>query len=379
MQALGCVLLFLAVQQMVPAYSEGTWCYDSQDPKCGSTLWTLDLVPLGPTHWKELAPACGGPTQSPINIDLHLVQKDSTLQPFIFQGYNLAPPGPWSLENDGHTVLLHMDTGLQNGLEIWGAGLPPPAYRALQLHFHWGAPGHTGSEHSLDGQRYSMEMHIVHINKKYQSMEEARRHPDGLAVLAVLLAEQDQDNANFSAIVLGLKNVSIPGVSVNMTSTFPLSSLLPSPLGLLRYYRYSGSLTTPGCEPSVLWTVFENAVPIGRVQVGSLPLPWARLPTSDGFNPPLLALLPPHLNPSFFPLNTQVAQFQTVPQAGMLGLHPEPLTDNFRPLQPLGGRSILASPKASIRAAAPPGSPILAGVHRALLVLGLSLVVWQDP
>uniref|UniRef100_A0A8C5YPT4 carbonic anhydrase n=1 Tax=Marmota marmota marmota TaxID=9994 RepID=A0A8C5YPT4_MARMA len=328
MQALGCALLFLAVQLMVPAYSEGTWCYDSQDPKCG------------PTHWKELAPACGGPTQSPINIDLHLVQKDSTLQPFIFQGYNLAPPGPWSLENDGHTVLLHMDTGPQNGLEIWGAGLPPPAYRALQLHFHWGAPGHTGSEHSPDGQHYSMEMHIVHINTKYQSMEEARRHPDGLAVLAVLLAEQDQDNVNFSAIVLGLKNVSIPGVSVNMTSTFPLSSLLPGPLGLLRYYRYSGSLTTPGCEPSVLWTVFENAVPIGRVQV---------------------------------------AQFQTVPQAGMLGLHPEPLTDNFRPLQPLGGRRILASPKASIRSAAPPGSLILAGVHRALLALGLSLVVWQDP
>ncbi|XP_058427785.1 carbonic anhydrase 15-like [Marmota monax] len=311
MQALGCALLFLAVQLMVPAYSEGTWCYDSQDPKCG------------PTHWKELAPACGGPTQSPINIDLHLVQKDSTLQPFIFQGYNLAPPGPWSLENDGHTVLLHMDTGPQNGLEIWGAGLPPPAYRALQLYFHWGAPGHTGSEHSLDGQHYSMEMHIVHINTKYQSMEEARRHPDGLAVLAVLLAEQDQDNVNFSAIVLGLKNVSIPG-----------------PLGLLRYYRYSGSLTMPGCEPSVLWTVFENAVPIGPVQV---------------------------------------AQFQTVPQAGMLGLHPEPLTDNFRPLQPLGGRRILASPKASIRSAAPPGSPILAGVHRALLALGLSLMVWQDP
>uniref|UniRef100_A0A8C9UPB8 Carbonic anhydrase n=1 Tax=Spermophilus dauricus TaxID=99837 RepID=A0A8C9UPB8_SPEDA len=321
MQVLGCALLFLAVQLMVPAYSEGTWCYNSQDPKCG------------PTHWKELAPACGGPTQSPINIDLHLAQKDSTLQPFIFQGYNLAPPGPWSLENDGHT-------GLQNGLEIWGAGLPPPAYRALQLHFHWGAPGHTGSEHSLDGQRYSMEIHIVHINIKYQSMEEAQHHPDGLAVLAVLLVEQDQDNANFSPIVLGLKNVSIPGVSVNMTSTFLLSSLLPGPLGLLCYYRYSGSLTTPSCEPSVLWTVFENAVPIGRVQV---------------------------------------AQFQTVPQAGMLGLHPEPLTDNFRPLQPLGGRSILASPKASIRAAAPPGSPILAGVHRALLVLGLSLVVWQDP
>lgn len=58
------------------------------------------------------------------------------------------------------------------------------------------------------------------------------------------------------------------GVSVNLTS-FPLASLLPSALGLLRYYRYSGSLTTPGCQPAVLWTVFENPVPIGHTQVGA--------------------------------------------------------------------------------------------------------------
>lgn len=50
-----------------------------------------------------MAPACGGPAQSPINIDLHLVQQDPTLGPFIFQGYSSAPPGPWTLENDGHT------------------------------------------------------------------------------------------------------------------------------------------------------------------------------------------------------------------------------------------------------------------------------------
>uniref|UniRef100_A0A8D2B6M5 Carbonic anhydrase n=1 Tax=Sciurus vulgaris TaxID=55149 RepID=A0A8D2B6M5_SCIVU len=284
--------------------SAGTWCFDSQDPKCG------------PTHWKELAPACGGPIQSPINIDLRLVQQDSSLQPFVFQGYNLAPP-----------VLLHMDTSPQNHLEMWGAGLPSPAYRAQQLHFHWGAPGHTGSEHSLDGKHYSMEMHVVHINTKYQSLGEAHL-PDGLAVLAVLLAEQNQDNANFSAIVLGLNDVSSPGVSVNMTSTFPLASLLPGPLVLLHYYPYSGSLTTPGCEPTVLWTVFKNTVPIGHLQL---------------------------------------AQFQAVPQAGMLGLHPEPLRDNFRPLQPLGGPAV------------PPVSPILAGVHGALLGLGLSLVLWQNP
>ncbi|XP_032451336.1 carbonic anhydrase 15-like isoform X3 [Lynx canadensis] len=200
------------------------------------------LVSAGPTHWKEMAPACGGPAQSPINIDLHLVQRDPTLGPFILQGYNTAPPGPWTLENDGHTVLLHIDAGPQSHLEIRGAGLPLPAYRALQLHFHWGGPGRAGSEHSLDGQRRPME-------------------------------EQDTDNANFSVLVSSLKNVSERGVSVNLASTFPLSSLLPGASGLSRYYRYSGSLTTPGCQPAVVWTVFEDAVPIGRSQVGPPPFP----------------------------------------------------------------------------------------------------------
>ncbi|XP_070132097.1 carbonic anhydrase 15 isoform X3 [Equus caballus] len=278
-------LSFLALLLVVDADSEGAWCYDSQDPKC-------------------------------------------------------APPGPWTLENDGHTVLLHVDTGPQSRLEMQGAGLPLPAYRALQLHFHWGGPGRAGSEHSLDGQRRPMEMHVVHMNTRYQSMGEARVHPDGLAVLAVFLAEQDSDNANFSALVSGLKNVSARGVSVDLASTFPLASLLPGASGLSRYYRYWGSLTTPGCEPAVLWTVFEDAVPIGRAQV---------------------------------------AQFQSVPQAGPPGSQPAPLTENFRPQQPLGGRRVSASPGASVRGAAPAPAPRLARVRGALLGLALSLCLQPGP
>ncbi|XP_045881395.1 carbonic anhydrase 15-like [Meles meles] len=328
MRSQGFALTFLIVPLLVCGDSNDTWCYDSQDPKCG------------PTHWKEMAPACGGPAQSPINIDLHLVQRDPTLGPFIFQGYNSAPPGPWTLENNGHTVVLHVDAGPESLLEIRGAGLPLPAYRALQLHFHWGGPGQAGSEHSLDGQRRPMEMHVVHMNTRYQSLGEARSHPDGLAVLAVQLVEQDTDNANFSALVSGLKNVSQRGASVNLTSTFPLASLLPGASGLLRYYRYTGSLTTPGCQPAVVWTVFEDPVPIGRAQV---------------------------------------AQFQTVPQAGVPGSSPTPLTENFRPQQPLGGRRVSASFCASIHEAASAPAPFLARVHGALLGLGLNLWLQQDP
>ncbi|XP_045145569.1 carbonic anhydrase 15-like isoform X1 [Echinops telfairi] len=302
MLAAGFTLTLLMVLPGTRADLEGAWCYDSQDPTCG------------PTHWKEVAPACGGPAQSPINIDLHLVWRDPTLGPFIFKGYNAAPPGPWILENDGHTVLLRVDTGQQSRLEIHGGGLPPSVYRARQVHFHWGAPAYAGSEHSLDGQRYAMEMHVLHVNSRFRSMREALGHPDGLAVLAVLLTEQDTDNPSFSVLVSGLKNVSARGLSTELASTFSLASLLPASSSLGRYYRYSGSLTTPGCQPAVLWTVFQDTVPIGRAQV---------------------------------------AQFQTLLAAGPPGSGPTPLADNFRPQQPLGSRRVTASPGALVRAAAP--------------------------
>lgn len=62
-------------------------------------------------------------------------------------------------------------------------------------------------------------------------------------------------------------------------------------------------------------------------------------------------------------------------QAGLPGSHPAPLTENFRPQQPLGGRRVSASPGASICAAASAPAPTLARVHTALLGLWL----WQSP
>lgn len=40
-----------------------------------------------------------------------------------------------------------------------------------------------GSEHTVDGNFYFGELHIVHANTKYPSLEEVLAAPDGLAVL----------------------------------------------------------------------------------------------------------------------------------------------------------------------------------------------------
>lgn len=53
------------------------------------------------------------------------------------------------------------------------------------------------------------------------------------------------------------QEVSIPG--------FSIEELLPKRPE--EYYRYRGSLTTPPCYPTVLWTVFRNPVEISQQQV----------------------------------------------------------------------------------------------------------------
>ncbi|XP_038619708.1 carbonic anhydrase 15-like [Tachyglossus aculeatus] len=140
------------------------------------------------------------------------------------------------------------------------------------------------------------------------------------------------DNANYNSIVAGLKNVSHRGDSVDL-STFRLDQLLPSPANLSRYYRYTGSLTTPDCNQNVLWTVFEEQVSIGRLQL-------------DLFVSTALSSAP--------------------------GDPPVRMINNFRPTQPRRGRPVLASRDATVSAAPPSAPPPLALLSA---LLGLRLVL----
>ena len=56
-------------------------------------------------------------------------------------------------------------------------------YNVLQLHFHWGSDDTKGSEHFYDGKAYPLEVHIVHINSKYNGdVDTILASVDGLAV-----------------------------------------------------------------------------------------------------------------------------------------------------------------------------------------------------
>ena len=61
------------------------------------------------------------------------------------------------------------------------------AYTLDQFHGHWGETDDCGSEHTLDGRPFAGEIHFVHWNRKYGTMDKACEHRDGFAVVGVFL------------------------------------------------------------------------------------------------------------------------------------------------------------------------------------------------
>ena len=81
-----------------------------------------------------------------------------------------------------------------------------PRFNFLQLHWHWGSDSSKGSEHTLDGKEFPIEIHLVHVNTKYLNDDgspsvENLNQPDGLAVLGVFYEISEEDNAGLTTVL----------------------------------------------------------------------------------------------------------------------------------------------------------------------------------
>ncbi|XP_056428831.1 carbonic anhydrase 12 isoform X3 [Hyla sarda] len=211
----------------------------------------------GENSWATKYSFCGGVYQSPLDFHGSILQYDSTLKPIQLYGYNASSTDYFTISNNGHTVSMSLLPSMY--LEI-----PPFRYIASQLHFHWGSlADQKGSEHCIGGRRYPAEMHIVHYNSKYADVSTAMEAADGLAVLGILI-EIGSFNPSYDKIISQLTNIKYKGQNIQIPG-FNVQHLIPERLD--EYYRYEGSLTTPPCNPSVLWSVFRNHVFISEEQL----------------------------------------------------------------------------------------------------------------
>ena len=130
---------------------------------------------------------------------------------------------------------------------------------------------------------------------RYGSLAKAAAKPDGLAVLGTFFHIQKEDNSVFSDLTKKLQQIQEPHEISENLSGLSLASFIPS-MGskTTEFFRYEGSLTTPGCYESVTWTVFRHSLAISEEQMAS----FRALYDGQG----------------------------------------QPLVNNFRPVQPLNGR-----------------------------------------
>lgn len=103
---------------------------------------------------------------------------------------------------------------------------------------------------------------------------------------------------------------------VVMDDDFSLRDLLPN--SMAKFYRYSGSLTTPACNEIVTWTVFDEAITASEKQVSQL----NESALVDGLI-------------EFLCCSAQLAQFRKLKSEDG-----DQLVNNYRPPQPLLGRTV---------------------------------------
>lgn len=189
----------------------------------------------GPEHWGEINEdyaLCGaGKTQSPINIS-SAYSTDIIDISFDYSESAL------NILNNGHTIQVNYDAGSSityNGV----------TYDLLQFHFH------HPSEHTVEGVATPLEVHFVH------------RDADGnLAVVGVMLAEGEADNAAFAAVFASLP--AEKSEVETLDATISAADMLPQ---TATYFTYSGSLTTPPCSEGVRWLVMQEPVTLGAAQI----------------------------------------------------------------------------------------------------------------
>jgi len=265
----------------------------------GPKHWTYDGE-HGVDKWAEDFEKCAGAKQSPIDLN-PATATSANFHPLYFGNYHVSDSN-MRITNNGHSALLSLPKSYpETKLPYIKDGGLHSKFILAQIHFHWGSDDSKGSEHTLKSKRYAAEIHFVHYNKKYVTFPNSTMHPDGLAVVGVFVAVGEEDNKGFEPIAAALEHVMKTSDESLLKTPTTLMDLLPASRS--KFYRYSGSLTTPGCQEIVTWTVFDSPIVVSHMQLAK----FRKLMTDDG----------------------------------------KPMVDNYRPVQKLGERTVYVRSSAS--------------------------------
>jgi len=206
---------------------------------------------------------CGGAKQSPIDIVSGSATLPAALIPLVLGNFESNTLKKMEMSTNTHTININFPY-LSDLPYLLGGGLPG-RFIFHAMHFHWGTDSTQGSEHTVDSVKYPAEMHMVFYNSKYADVFEALNYADGLAALGTLIKVQENDNPEFQSIIDEVKLVDLEDKYKKQFTAVKLRNLLPKNAN--KFYRYSGSLTTPTCNEAVTWTLLQTPVGLSENQL----------------------------------------------------------------------------------------------------------------
>ncbi|XVF20263.1 hypothetical protein REPUB_Repub11eG0182700 [Reevesia pubescens] len=229
---LACIFFIVLVLHSCPAKSqevedETEFDYDINSEK-------------GPAKWGEIHAnwsACSnGTMQSPIDMSNERVKTVSYLGR-LKRSYK---PSNATLRNRGHDMMLRWE-GDAGSIEINGT-----EYALNQCHWH------SPSEHTINGRRYDLEVHMVHESA------------DGKVAVVGIMYKIGRPDSFLSSLIDHLRAITDVTDAESAVGVIDPRHLK---IGSRKYYRYIGSLTIPPCHENVVWSIVRKVRTVTREQV----------------------------------------------------------------------------------------------------------------
>uniref|UniRef100_A0A8C2TBI6 protein-tyrosine-phosphatase n=1 Tax=Coturnix japonica TaxID=93934 RepID=A0A8C2TBI6_COTJA len=222
------------------------------------------INPIKPKSYFMKWKSCNGAKQSPINIDEDLTQVNVNLKKLKFHGWEKETGEDTFIRNNGKTVEIN----LTNDYYVSGGGLDT-VFKASKITFHWGKcnASSDGSEHSLEGQKFPLEMQIYcYDGDLFTDFEEAVKGNGKLRALSILFKVKKKCMCHYQALKQQMFKLNLKGFRKQAAlEPFVLLNLLPNATD--KYYTYNGSLSAPPCSETVEWIVFKDTISISEDQL----------------------------------------------------------------------------------------------------------------
>ncbi|RDV13659.1 carbonic anhydrase family protein [Pontibacter diazotrophicus] len=203
---------------------------EAESETAGAAEWDYEN-----TNWEEISGVeCRANVQSPVNINTQEAI-EAELADIRYE----YEPFPMKIVDNGHTVQVY-------GTETSFITVEGKRYQFKQFHYHY------PSEHTIDGEQYPLEMHLVH-------QEEGTSN---LVVLAVFIEEGTTVNPFLEKVFTQIPAQKEEEVQTEVQLT--LSDYIPP---TQTHYTYIGSLTTPPCTVGVDWIVFREPLQASEEQI----------------------------------------------------------------------------------------------------------------